>query len=363
MDYKDYRHTIREWALIFRNELVDIPPEIEINDDFLKDLTREDFEQAYRSLWYLFYQIYTDAAKDTLIFRVSDEESDKRIQRGPAGNIFCHMKQLYLLFKAGILTDDGLNINTNNIKQSHKKSINSIIPVLTNYGFDFEGLIDGKITSKVLNFYIYYPDAPTFITVLYLVAKQAYMVKPYIYCNNEFGDNINLFMTWNYRLLAGAFGEYKYNDTYILFRDSLHKDEQKQFIDAFHEAMLSHGYFTEHWPGRGGGHISYFYKSIKEPYYFDVCTYHEFGMDVKLRIRNPEKCFEYMNNCPAKIKDTFKTSVYGCGNHNDCNIPHKYIYEGVEVNKCACCGPGHEFEARIEDIPHYIKLVELSVKK
>jgi len=363
MDLKDYKHTISDWALIFRNGLVDIPEKLDIHPDFLRDLSKIEFEETFRYLWHLFYQIYTDAAADPRLFGVSVDDIDNKIQGGPAGNILSHMKQLYLLFKSGDLQGGGLFVNTASIKKSHVKVLNTVLSYLSSYGFEYEGLDDGRVTSKVSNFIICYPDNPAVINVLYLVAKKAARIRPYIYSNNETGGNEYLFKTWNFRLIQGAFGEYEYNDTYIFFRDSLHKEEQKQFLDEFHKAMLARGYFIEHWPGRGPGHLSYFHKSIKEPYYFDVCEYNGHGMYVRLRIRNDEKCFDYIKNCPDRIKEEFKTSYYGCGNHESCKIPHKYTFEGVEVSKCACCGPGHEFEAHIEDIPHYINLVELSVKR
>ena len=361
MNFRSINHTLNEWALIFRNELVDIPPMIDIHADFLKDLSKEEFERSFHFIWDLFYQIYTDASEDTTIFGISVEEANKPIQRGPAGNVFCHMKQLYLLFKFGQLNGEGLNVNTNNIKPSHIRAVNSIIPVLSLYGFEFEGLSDKKITSKVPGFNIYYPENPSVIKVMFLVAKQAYMVKPYIYCKADFGDNDRLFSTWNYRLLSGAFGEYRYNNTYTLFRDSLHFDEQRRFIDTFHEEMLSHGYFIEHWPGRGGGHISYFKNSIREPYHFDVITYHEYGMYINLRIRDTKKCFTYLESCPERIKEFFRTSEVS---NPDCKNLIRYNYDGVDVKKCCgCCAGGFSLKANIEDIPHYIKLLELGVNK
>jgi hypothetical protein len=349
MDFKDYRHTIKDWALIFRNGLVDIPEEVEIHSDFLQELSKEEFDKTFRYLWYLFYQIYTDASKDMQFFRVLADNEEEKMTSGEAGIIFNHMKQLYLLFKFGKLHENGLSVETNHIKTSHKKIINAIIPTLTAYGFKFEGLADRKITQKILEFYIYYPDNPSVIKVLYLVAKKA--------------SNVDIFKNWNYRLLADEFGKYKYNDVYVSFYDSLHRDEDREFIRTFHESMLTHGYFIEHYPGRGGGHISYFKNSIKEPFYFDIRTYGGFGMYVCLRIRNAEKCLPYLNVCSELIKDLFRTSLQGCNNPN-CKSTVRYIYENNEIQRCGgCCGTAFEIETCIDDIPHYIKLVELGVVK
>ena len=51
-----------QWALIRRNELVDIPDQLEIHPDFLRSLSHEEFESAFRTVGEMFYQIYSDMA-------------------------------------------------------------------------------------------------------------------------------------------------------------------------------------------------------------------------------------------------------------------------------------------------------------
>ena len=53
-------YIISKWAIIRRNELVDVPEEFEIHQDFLKDLDFKEFEETFRQIHDLFYQIYTD---------------------------------------------------------------------------------------------------------------------------------------------------------------------------------------------------------------------------------------------------------------------------------------------------------------
>lgn len=53
---------ISKWALIRRNELADIPKNLEIHPDFLQSLSHEVFESAFWEVGDLFYQIYTDMA-------------------------------------------------------------------------------------------------------------------------------------------------------------------------------------------------------------------------------------------------------------------------------------------------------------
>lgn len=53
---------ISKWALIRRNELVDIPDKLEIHPDFLRLISQEEFENAFREIGGLFYQMYSDMA-------------------------------------------------------------------------------------------------------------------------------------------------------------------------------------------------------------------------------------------------------------------------------------------------------------
>jgi hypothetical protein len=50
-------YIIKEWALIRRNEMVDIPDKFEIHPDFLGTVTKGDFEAAFRQIWALFRQM------------------------------------------------------------------------------------------------------------------------------------------------------------------------------------------------------------------------------------------------------------------------------------------------------------------
>lgn len=57
-------YLISKWALVRRNELVDVPDKVEIHPDFLRDLSHEEFESAFRQIHETFYQMYTDMASE-----------------------------------------------------------------------------------------------------------------------------------------------------------------------------------------------------------------------------------------------------------------------------------------------------------
>lgn len=81
-----------------------------------------------------------------------------------------------------------------------------------------------------------------------------------------------------------------------------------------------------------------------------------------LRIRNVANCIEYLNTCPDSVKDVFRKSSKRCYNR-PCNKGVAYEYEGKSYWRCGCCAPAFKLKPKVQDIPHYIKLVELGSKK
>ena len=55
---------VSRWALVRRNELVDIPDSFEIHPDFLQTLSRQEFEEAFREIGSIFRQMYSDMADE-----------------------------------------------------------------------------------------------------------------------------------------------------------------------------------------------------------------------------------------------------------------------------------------------------------
>lgn len=99
-------YLVSKWALIRRNELVDIPGHFEIHPDFLHELPREAFENAFREIGAMFYQMYTDMADDPEhfgmpLYRIDEYDycsSQAREARSAPWNL-CHL--LFCLFACG----------------------------------------------------------------------------------------------------------------------------------------------------------------------------------------------------------------------------------------------------------------------
>ena len=86
---------------------------------------------------------------------------------------------------------------------------------------------------------------------------------------------------------------------------------------------------------------------------------------LELRIRNAEKCLDYIAECSVEINEMFRHTDQGCQNriNGTCKYGVKYMLENEEKWHCGCCGAPFKIHPLKKDIEHYFKLVELGNKK
>lgn len=150
--------------------------------------------------------------------------------------------------------------------------------------------------------------------------------------------------------------------------DRMHNDKDMEFVFEFHRVMKECGYCYERGGWNEGPDICYYNKRTvmenKGPYLFRLMSW-KADLQLFLRIRNAEKCLSYIEACSDEIKKMFRHSDPGCHNHTNgtCRNGVGYIYDGEERWHCGCCSAAFKLHPSIEDIPHYLKLVELGVKR
>ncbi len=59
----DNTYWIQEWAKVRQNEVVRLPDSFQIHESFLKDMSKEEFDSAFKEVWNIFSNIYGDIAK------------------------------------------------------------------------------------------------------------------------------------------------------------------------------------------------------------------------------------------------------------------------------------------------------------
>lgn len=125
-------YLVSEWALIRRNELVNIPDQLEIHPDFLRLLSHEEFESAFKEIGELFYQIYSDMADSPWRFGLPLYQADEydyfsnqaREARTAPWNLFYFM---FCIFTCGTFKENVFVADTTEIKQMNKAKKNKYI--------------------------------------------------------------------------------------------------------------------------------------------------------------------------------------------------------------------------------------------
>ena len=59
----EYTYWIEEWAKIRQDEVVRLPSSFDVDESFLKHISKVYFETAFREIWDMYIDIYGDIAK------------------------------------------------------------------------------------------------------------------------------------------------------------------------------------------------------------------------------------------------------------------------------------------------------------
>lgn len=362
-------YLISKWALIRRNELVDLPDKLEIHQDYLKYLSHSDFECAFRQIHNMFYQIYTDMADSPGAFGFPLYKTDEydyfskeaRAVRTMPWNLFYF---LLCLFSCGEPEGSLFVVDNVELRKINKtKKTRGLIKVLCDYGFIFEGIKNFNLLSAK-QMAIDYPKNRNILHVLSIVAKKA-MDMQLKDVTNYFSNMVafsNGFISWNYKILKEEFHTCTIATGADYVADKMHSELDKEVIYAVDKVLTGKGFSSKKGDPNEGPAIRYYRtKSV-----YDFALSSVLGnLVLELRIRNAEKCLDYLKECPERIVDMFRHTDQGCHNRvsGTCKSGVKYEYEGREKWHCGCCGAPFKLYPVKEDIPHYLKLVELGNKR
>ncbi len=364
------QYYINHWAKVRRDELVDIPDEIEIHNDFLKILTKEEFEAAFRAIWDMFYQIYDDIAKHPEDFsmplvRPEDFHYGSSQARQSRKAAWRPIDLIYYMALCGVMDGSQLHVNVSKFNQVNTvKQIHTLLKPLYDYGFAFGGLKNNKIPKYADSFSIEYPDHPNVLLVLHLVAMKVTNVH-----RNDLSSRFtNDFVAWNYRILKDDFNTIAYGDGVEYVGDKMHTQSEQEFVNGFDKLMEVQGYYCAKDSWNEGPALCYYDKEntmlTRGPYVFRVISWKS-KLRMYLRIRNANNCLDYLKQCPESVKEMFLNSDPGCANRFNgcCNKGVAYVLDGKDYWRCGCCQGAFQVAPQTKDIPYYLKLVELGIKK
>ncbi|MCL2487914.1 MAG: hypothetical protein FWE80_04455 [Oscillospiraceae bacterium] len=360
-----------------QDQLIQVPLEYVIHPDFMLLANDEEIRAAFSRLHTLYFQIYGGIAESPEEFGMplySKEEYRNFSQqcRNAAQASFRPFILLYNLLTCGEIHDCSVHTSIkkfNAVKPRPKsespvdeKITNApfLFQKLTDYGFAFEGLKNNKITDK--DIVISYPDDTLLLHLWKMLADKTKNV-----------DCMMDFLHCSFRLLQDDMHTKGYDDL-IGFVDTFPVEAEKAFVYKMDETLISIGLFR--------GEMGYYYRTEglirqKGPYSFRIININKWNpwhsevkpekVELGLRIRNVYSCIEYLQTCPDSVKRIFtEKNDSGCQRRRDNACKHGVSYEidGQAYWRCACCDPAFCFQQpNIEDIPHYIKLVELGEKK
>lgn len=361
---------ISQWALIRRNELVDIPDKIEIHPDFLQDISHEAFESAFREIGGLFYQMYSDMADAPQRFGLPlykmDEydyfSSQAREARSAPWQMFYF---LFCLFSCGGFKENVFITDTAEVRKINKaKKTGILLEALCDYGFVFEGIKKYTLSSGDC-LEIDYPDNRNVLTVLSAVAAkvkntQFKNVKNYYSNLTAFSNG---FIGWNYKVLTEDLHTCSLAEGCDYVADKMHDDADREAVEALDKILMGYGAVRKKGDPNEGPSLRYFRGKSSV---YDYALTSDMGkLYLELRIRNAQNCLKYVRECPERIAEMFRHSDAGCQNRRDgtCKSGVKYVFEQEEKWHCGCCGAPFRIHPVAEDIPHYLKLMELGNKK
>ncbi len=370
IDTMNNAYLVSEWALIRRNELVNIPDQLEIHPDFLRLLSHEEFESAFKEIGELFYQIYSDMADSPWRFGLPLYKSDEydyfsnqaRAARTAPWTLFYFM---FCIFTCGNFKENVFVADTTEIKQMNKaKKTNLLLEILCDYGFVFEGIKKYNLSSGDY-LEIDYPDNRSILKVLSVIAKkvkntQLKDVKNYYSNAVSFS---NAFIGWNYKILIEDLHTCSLGEGCAYVADKMHDEADKEVISTIDNILTEYGYTKKKGDSNEGPSLRYYYKKSSV---YDYALTSDMGtLYLELRIRNAENCLKYLSMCPKKIVEMFRHSDTGCQNriNKTCRSAVKYTFEQTEKWHCGCCGAPFKIHPEKRDIPHYLKLMELGGKK
>ncbi len=361
---------ISKWALIRRNELVDIPEKLEIHPDFLQGISYGAFESAFREIGELFYQMYTDMADTPQKFGLplyQAEEYDyfssqARAVRSAPWQLFYF---LFWLFACGSFQGTVFLADTAQVRKINKaKRTNFLLEALCDYGFVFGGIKKYQLSSG--NYLeIDYPDNRNVLAVLFAVAQkvkntQLKDVKNYYSNMAAFS---NAFIGWNHKILAEDLHTCNVAGGCDYVADKMHDKADREVVGALDEILTGYGAVRRKGDANEGPSVRYFCRKSSA---YDYALASDMGnLYLELRIRNAQKCLDYLGECPERIAEMFRCSDTGCQNRRNgtCRSGVKYVFGQEEKWHCGCCGAPFRIHPVTEDIPHYLKLMELGNKK
>ena len=368
-------YVISEFARIRKNEIVDLPERFDIHADYVKHASAKELADAFRVVHKLFHTLFADIADTPEKFGLPLYSNDER-HMGPAYNearmaVDWVFYLLMFLFANGCVKNGRFVVDVPAFRRANKgpravKHAEVFLNALAEYGFVFDGLKNQKIPAKT--FEIAFPANPGVLTILHVMAEKCFRFSglvSWLPSTTPVRHGFIRFRTWNHRVLAEPRAEMLVGTGGDHVADSLHDKADKAFVLAFDEVMKKNGLICVPIHYHAGTRARY-HENCRDAYLFETALDNG-NVTLRLRIRDAEACMDYLTCCPESVKEIFRPTQadWGCPHRQagTCKGSTRYVYEGEEKWRCGCWLAPFFAPLVIENIQHYLKLVELGKKK
>ena len=242
------------------------------------------------------------------------------------------------------------------------KKTNLLLKALCEYGFTFSGIKKYSLSSGSY-LEIDYPDNRNILQVLSLVARKVWETQ-LREVKNPYSPDVafgNAFISWNYKILAEDLHTCSLGEDWGFVGDKMHREADREAVLAMDRTLTEQGYIRKKAAPNEGPSLRYYLGSSKT--YSYALTSDKGQLYLELRIRNAGNCLPYLQECPERIAEMFRHSDMGCENRRNgsCKCGVKYTFEEEEKWHCGCCGAPFKIYPVAQDIPHYLKLMELGL--
>ena len=287
-----------------------------IHEDYLQEISEQDFRRAFGEVGVLFSKIYLDQAKRPedygLPLYKEDECSyfskEAREVRSAPWKFFYFF--LYL-FAVGERKENQIETTLADIRKEYRyyrnKDARKYLEICEKFGF--------RVTESQEHIFIQYPCNPDVLLVLNEVAQK------------------------------------------VAHTQLTHMIADQQVIESLHQIFLDMGYTMKTGDPNEGPSLRYAKKSSTYDY---ALTLAEGKLLLELRIRKPEKCMDLLKETSEEIIAMFRQTEDGCRNRlsGNCKCGVQYEFENEVKWHCGCCGASFKLHPVEENIPCYLKLVE-----
>lgn len=359
------KYWVEKWSELRMKEMIAYPKNFAIHNDYLKLCPEEDIRKGFEELFDIIRQIYKDASinaeemslpmHDMNEYRCLSKE--ERLSRGAS---YRYVKLLYALGRVGELSQNSeLHINPVNLKRLCKElqitGINESLEILTNYGFVFDGLVNGKIKDSV-EIVLQYPDNGNVIIVLHILAVKA---------GNT--DKVKDFCRLSHRLLKEDWNTANFGNGVEVVADLL-SEQESEVAYLIHEELMKRNYYFNFQEWNEGPQIRYYVKETDLKRNANASFWlasMETNMQLYFRLKRMEEVIPLIENAPESVMQNFLVSDNGCENRYAGRCVSGISYElcGKTIWRCGCCNPNFQVVPNKDNYMFYIDLVDCGGRK